>query len=120
MDIKNKAVYLLRVKVVTRRTGAVPGTKIRVMNTFTKDIETIANALTGRVEFSSIKFDQVLLSEEYRESNVNDIVFIKKAYGIYFYTRRSALDAITELRATKNMPVLVGCSESTNLYEISR
>lgn len=88
--------------------------------TFVQDIATIANALNGKVEFSSIEFDQCLLGEEYREKSVNDIVFVKKAYGVYFYTSRSAMDAMVMMNAPKEMPVLVGCADSNRLYRIRK
>ena len=92
----------------------------KVMNTnFVKDIATIANALNGKVEFSCIEFDQCLLGEEYREKNFNNIVFVKKAFGVYFYTKRTALDDVIMLKDCE-IPVLVGCAESCNLYQIYR
>lgn len=88
-------------------------------NNFVKDIATIANALNGKIEFSNIEFDQCLLGEEYREKDVNNIIFVKKAYGVYFYTKKTAMDDVIMLRGNE-MPVLVGCAESCNLYRISR
>lgn len=101
--------------------GRFPETeKQRIMNTtFAQDIAKIANALNGKVEFSHIEFDQVLLGEEYREQSVNDIVFVKKAYGVYFYIRRSEMEAMVMLKRPKEMTVLVGCDGSNRLYRIS-
>lgn len=94
--------------------------KTTVMNTnFVKDIATIADALNGIIEFSNIEFDQCLLGEEYREKDVNNIVFVKKAYGVYFYTKKTAMEDMIMLKGNE-MPVLVGCAESCNLYRISR
>lgn len=87
--------------------------------TFVQDIATIANLLNGNVEFSNIKFNQKLLGEEYREKNVNNIVFVKKVYGVYFYTTLSAMESMIMLSG-KGMPVLVGCDNSLNLYEITK
>lgn len=83
------------------------------------DIATIASALNGKIEFSSINFDQCILSEEWREKSVNNIVFVKKAYGIYFYTKKTALDDVMALKAT-TVPTLVGCAGSNCLYEIKK
>lgn len=91
------------------------------MNTrFTQDIAIIANNLNGHVEFSNIMFDQVLLGEEYREESVNNVVFVKKAYGVYFYTTRTAMENMVMLNTPKEMPVMVGCENSLNLYKITR
>ena len=90
------------------------------MNTINvKDIATIANKLDGKINFSKIEFDQCLLSEEYREKSVNNIVFVKKQYGVYFYTKRTAMDDMIMLKNVE-MPVLVGVDGSNNLYRISR
>ncbi len=87
--------------------------------TFVQDIAIIANHLNGKIEFSNIKFNQKLLGEEYREKNVNNIVFVKKVYGVYFYTTRAAMESMIML-SKKEMPVLVGCDNSLNLYEITK
>lgn len=83
------------------------------------DIATIATALNGKINFSSINFDQCILGEEYREKSVNNIVFVKKAYGLYFYTKKTALEDVMFLKATE-VPTLVGCAGSFNLYEIKK
>lgn len=87
--------------------------------TFVQDIATIANALNGKVEFNNIEFDQMIMREEYRETGVNDIVFVKKAYGVYFYTSRSAMENMVMFHKTE-MPVMVGCANSLNLYRITK
>ena len=87
--------------------------------TFVNDIATIANALNGKIEFSNIEFEQCLMSEEYREKNVNNIVFVKKAYGVWFYTTRTAMEDLIMMKSP-DMPVLVGCANSTNLYRIRK
>ena len=76
--------------------------------------------LREKIEFSNIEFDQCLLGEEYREKDFNDIVFVKKAYGVYFYTKKTAMIDMIMLIKRNEMPVLVGCAESCNLYRISR
>lgn len=83
------------------------------------DIAAIAERLEGKVDFCRIEFDQRLMGEEYREKNVNNIVFVKKAYGVYFYTKRTAMDAMVMLEKVE-MPVLVGIKESDALYRISK
>lgn len=89
------------------------------MNDYVKDIATIAAALEGKVTFSKIEFNQRLLAEDYREIGVNNLVYIKKGYGVYFYTLKSALEDVIMLRG-EHIPVLVGCPDSFNIYEISR
>lgn len=88
--------------------------------TFAQDIAIIATNLNGHVEFSNIKFDQCLIGEDYREKSVNNVVFIKKAYGVYFYTTRTAMENMVMLNAPKEMPVMVGCENSLNLYRITK
>lgn len=87
------------------------------MNTNVQDIVIIANALNGKVDFSAIEFDQCIMDEKYREQSVNNIVFVKKMYGVWFYTTKTAMEDAMRL-AGKELPVLVGCSNSRNLYRI--
>lgn len=87
--------------------------------TFVQDIAIIANHLNGKIEFSNIKFNQKLLDEEYREKSVNNIVFVMRMHGLYFYTTLSAMESMIKLGG-KEMPVLVGCDNSLNLYEITK
>lgn len=54
------------------------------------DIAEIATKLDGKVNFSSIVYSQQMLSEKYRETGVNDIYFIGKKFGLWFYTSRAA------------------------------
>ena len=82
-----------------------------------QDIAIIANALNGKVDFSAIEFDQRLMDEKYREESVNNIVFVKKMYGVYFYTTNTAMEDAIRLSG-KELPVMVGCGNSLNLYRI--
>ena len=50
------------------------------------DIAEIATKLDGKVKFSSIIYSQQMLSEKYRETGVNDMYFIGKKFGLWFYT----------------------------------
>lgn len=52
------------------------------------DIAEIATKLDGKVKFSSIIYSQQMLSEKYRETGVNDMYFIGKKFGLWFYTSR--------------------------------
>lgn len=54
------------------------------------DIAEIATKLDGKVKFSSIIYSQQMLSEKYRETGVNDMYFIGKKFGLWFYTSRAA------------------------------
>lgn len=84
--------------------------------TKTTDIFEIASALDGKVDFSEIKFNQCILGEEHGKS-VNDMLFVKQAYGVYFYTSKNAFESLISL-TKKPLITLVGCKNSTNLYEI--
>lgn len=81
------------------------------------DIAEIATKLDGEVEFSSIIYSQQLLSEEFREKGVNDMCFIGKKFGLWFYTSRAALNSLCYLQKPK-FPTWVLCENSLSLYEI--
>lgn len=68
------------------------------------DIAEIATKLDGKVEFSSIIYSQQMLSEKYRETGVNDMYFIGKKFGLWFYTSRAALDSLCYLQNPKFPP----------------
>lgn len=81
------------------------------------DIAEIASKLDGKVKFSSIIYSQQMLSEKYRETGVNDMYFIGKKFGLWFYTSRAALDSLCYLQK-KELPTWVLCENSLSLYEI--
>lgn len=81
------------------------------------DIAEIATKLDGKVEFSSIIYSQQMLSEEFRETGVNDMCFIGKKFGLWFYTSRAALNSLCYLQKPK-FPMWVLCENSLSLYEI--
>jgi hypothetical protein len=83
------------------------------------DIAEIANKLDGKVEFSTIVYSQQMLSEKYRETGVNDMYFIGKKFGLWFYTSRAALDSLCYLNKP-NFPTWVLCENSLSLYEIKK
>jgi hypothetical protein len=83
------------------------------------DIAEIANKLDGKVEFSSIVYSQQLMNEKYRETGVNDLYFIGKKFGLWFYTSRADLDNLCYLNKTK-FPTLVLCENSLSIYEIKK
>lgn len=56
------------------------------------DIMEIAAALDGKVDFQQISFNQVLTTDHGK--SVNDLLFVAKKWGIYFYTSRSSYDCI--------------------------
>ena len=65
------------------------------------DIAEIATKLDGKVKFSSIIYSQQMLSEKYRETGVNDMYFIGKKFGLWFYTSRAALRKFIEFVRNK-------------------
>lgn len=81
------------------------------------DIAEITTKLDGKVKFSSIIYSQQMLSEKYRETGVNDMYFIGKKFGLWFYTSRAALDSLCYLQNPK-FPTWVLCENSLSLYEI--
>lgn len=81
------------------------------------DITEISALLDGKVEFQTISFNQVLTTDHGK--SINDLLFVSKQYGIWFYTSRSAFESdICELRK-KELPTYVVCEGSNNVYEIS-
>lgn len=72
--------------------------------TIATDIAEIAQKLDGKVNFESIKFSQIIF-EDKKETGVNDLLFIGKKFGIYFYTSRSAVENICFLKKTANANV---------------
>lgn len=87
------------------------------MKQYVSDIAFIAARLEGRINFSGIVFDQCLMGEEYREKDVNDIHFVRKENGVYFYTSKWAIERATMMQQVE-IPVLVGWGGSLNLYQI--
>lgn len=81
------------------------------------DLAEIAAALDGNVEFQNIQFSQILTTEHGQSQN--DLLFIGRKFGIYFYTSRSSFDAICYLK-TQSMPTYVVCDGSRNVYKITK
>lgn len=85
-------------------------------NNIAKDIADIAQKLDGKVDFKSIKFSQ-LIFEYCKEIGVNDLFFIGKKFGLYFYTSRAAIENICFLKK-QQMPTYVATENTCNIYEI--
>lgn len=82
-------------------------------------IAEIAQKLDGKVDFSMIRYDQQLLSEEYKEEGwVNDIQYIGKRYGLYFYTSKMKLEASVMGNEKEDLPTLVGVEGTLELFLI--
>jgi hypothetical protein len=82
-------------------------------------IAEIAQKLDGKVDFSMIRYDQQLLSEEYKEKGwVNDIQYIGKRYGLYFYTSKMKLEASVMGNEKEDLPTLVGVEGALELFLI--
>lgn len=84
--------------------------------TIATDIAEIAQRLDGHVDFKSIKHSQ-LIFENYKETGVNDLYFIGKKFGLYFYTSRASVESICYLEK-KKMPTYVATESTCNIYEI--
>lgn len=82
-------------------------------------IAEIAQKLDGKVDFSMIRYDQKLVSEEYKEQGwVNDIQYIGKRYGVYFYTSKMKLEASVMGNEKEELPTLVGVDGTLRLFLI--
>lgn len=82
-------------------------------------IAEIAQKLDVKVDFSMIRYDQQLLSEEYKEKGwVNDIQYIGKRYGLYFYTSKMKLEASVMGNEKEDLPTLVGVEGTLELFLI--
>lgn len=82
-------------------------------------IAEIAQKLDGKVDFSMIRYDQSLISEEYKEQGwVNDIQYIGKRYGVYFYTSKMKLEASVMGNEKEELPTLVGVDGTLRLFLI--
>lgn len=68
--------------------------------TIATDIAEIAQRLDGHVDFKSIRHSQ-LIFEDCKETGVNDLYFIGKKFGLYFYTSRAAVENICFLKKSK-------------------
>lgn len=82
---------------------------------YAKDIVTIASALEGKVEFNSITSSQILPCQH--GESINDLLFIDKKFGLYFYTSKHDLDSLCYLRKG-SFKTLVVCKDSKVVYEI--
>lgn len=81
------------------------------------DIAEIATKLDGKVDFSQITFNQILIKE--KGESVNDLLFIDRKFGLWFYTSKSDIDGICYLTKGK-FPTLVVCEGSNVVYEIKK
>ena len=59
--------------------------------TMATDIAEIAALLDGKVDFKQISFNQVLTTEHGK--SINDLLFVSKQFGIWFYTSRFAFES---------------------------
>lgn len=80
------------------------------------DIAEISALLDGKVEFQTISFNQVLTTDHGK--SINDLLFVAKKFGVWFYTSRSEYDNICFLNK-QQFPTYVVCEGSNNVYEIS-
>jgi hypothetical protein len=81
------------------------------------DIAEICTLLDGKVDFQTISFNQVLTTDHGK--SINDLLFVSKQYGIWFYTSRSAFESDVCGLRKKELPTYVVCEGSKNVYEIS-
>jgi hypothetical protein len=81
-----------------------------------QDIVEIATKLSGKVEINSISKSQVLPCE--KGESVNDLLFIDKKFGLWFYTSRSEFNNICYLKQSKSFPTYVVCELSNSVYEL--
>jgi len=79
------------------------------------DIFEIASKLSGHVEISSISVSQLLSCP--KGESVNDLLFVARKFGLWFYTSRSKFDNLCYLTGEK-LPTYVVCDSSDVVYEI--
>ena len=91
-------------------------TTVNNKRTMARDIVTISIALDGVVNFESIAFSEILITEH--GQSINDLMFVQKIRGIYFYTSRSAMESIVCHLTNAKLPTYVVCSDSKNVYEL--
>lgn len=58
--------------------------------TRTQAMAEIINKLDGKVQFEGIRFDQIMQCKP--GESVNNLLFVKRAYGVYFYTEKSTFE----------------------------
>lgn len=91
-------------------------TTVNNKRTMARDIVTISIALDGVVNFESIAFSEILITEH--GQSINDLMFVQKIRGIYFYTSRSAMESIVCHLTNAKLPTYVVCVDSKNVYEL--
>lgn len=91
-------------------------TTVNNKRTMARDIVTISIALEGVVNFESIAFSKILITEH--GQSINDLMFVQKIRGIYFYTSRSAMESIVCHLTNAKLPTYVVCAYSKNVYEL--
>lgn len=84
--------------------------------TMASDIVAISTALDGVVNFESIAFSQILITEH--GQSINDLQYVNKIRGIYFYTSRSSMESIVCHLTNGKLPTYVVCADSKNVYEL--
>lgn len=82
------------------------------------DIAKITSLLANKMEIGSISFSQCLPCEHGKSAN--DLFFVKKMYGLYFYTSRASLERLCNLSTDNKFPVYVTHEDTNRLYEINR
>lgn len=83
---------------------------------YAADIALIASKLDGKVDFSSISFNQILMCE--KGQNMNALYFIDKKFGLWFYTERDCIDNLCYPKRDRKFPTYVVCENSNHVYEI--
>lgn len=91
-------------------------TTVNNKRTMASDIVAISIALDGVVNFESIAFSQILITEH--GQSINDLMFVQKIRGIYFYTSRSAMESAVCHLTNAKLPTYVVCADSKNVYEL--
>jgi len=83
----------------------------------TNDMLEVLTALNGKMNVSNIYFVQVLQGE--KGGSINDLMFVTKRYGLYFYTSRTFFEgAIFNENVRKEQPCYVCAPNSNNVYRL--
>lgn len=91
-------------------------TTVNNKRTMATDIQEICAALDGVVNFESITFSQILITGH--GESINDLQYVNKIRGIYFYTSHSALESIVCHLTKAKLPTYVVNPNSKNVYEL--
>lgn len=81
-------------------------------------IAEIAQKLDGKVNFTSLEFDDTLSSEEEREKGDNCFCYVGKKHDVYFYTLWDNLERVVMNNEDVILPTYVGVDGTLKLFHL--